>query len=95
MGKKYFGNENSKKKIENLKNNSTILQRISPNAILTVTKKIIPQLKDKIDGFMSKSPNINKEKLITSVASLLTATTILLSFAGCSSDISKTSRKLY
>ena len=92
MSKKYFGNGNTKKKMENLKNNSTILQRISPKAMITVFKEVMPQLKDKMNELMSKLPSINKEKLTTTLGALLIVGTMLL--AGCSQDISNSSRKL-
>ena len=92
MSERYSGNGNNKKKMENLKNNSTILQRISPKAILTVFKEILPQLKDKMNELMSKLTSINKEKLITGLASLLISGTLLLT--GCSQDISNSTRKL-
>jgi len=92
MNKKYSGNGNNKKKIKHLVNNSTILQRISPRAILSVTSQIIPQLKNKIDGLMDKLLSINKEKLLTSVGSLLVAETMLLGIAGCSPQNSNSSQ---
>lgn len=91
--KKYFGNVS--KKMENLKNNSTLLQRMSPKAILTVVKEIIPQLKDKINGLMLKLSNINKKKLISSLPALLLAGAMTVSFAGCSPEISDQSLKKY
>ena len=93
MSKKYYGNENTSKKIKDLKDNSTIIQRLSTEAILSMIEKIVPQLKEKIDNLTSKSPNIDKQKLIQAVSAILAISVVLLS--GCSKDISNSARKLY
>jgi len=85
MGKIYFGDAENKKKMNELKENSTILQRISPKAILAITKNIIPQLKDKIDNLISKASNLDKVFLKRSIAALLLAGTILTA-SGCSQE---------
>ena len=93
MEKKYSGNGYGYKKMKHLANNTTILRRISPKAILTVVSEILPQLKNKIKELTSKFPNLNKPKILMSTAALLAAGTMLMGFSGCSQQHTSESPK--